>query len=58
MTYKELICEILENYSDKLDDDVTIYSQVYDEYYPIQGCALAEGDDVLSKEDLFIIMED
>ena len=55
MRWKELI-EFLLEYPYSLDDDVTIYDPILDEYYPVTDVRVNPTDDVLSKGEVYLVL--
>lgn len=57
MTYCQLIRQLSNLTNDKLDNDVTVYSRVEDEYYPARSLNLSTVDcDVLDEGHPFIVV--
>jgi hypothetical protein len=54
ITYRELIRRLTAIPSERLDDNVTIYDESNDEYYPVQETFITKENDVLDKGHLVL----
>jgi sorbitol-specific phosphotransferase system component IIA len=54
MSYKDLLGVLIKMSHEELQQTITLYDEVTDEYYPVTGIGMEEEDDVLDRGHLFL----